>query len=776
MIELSNFDLSAIISKLNQGVTEDTASQGSEFEKILSAHLELSGIKSGIDSPLLDKLVEQMDISEISEATAFKLQPKGGFFDIESTEKNQIASASLPKFEVLPSGSESLLSEASKMKDMQESTGVFVDFSDGFKTLKNALLVNGVSPITTEQIKELPEATGVLVDFSDGFKALKNALLANGVSPITTEQIKELPEAKGVLVDFSDGFKAFKNALFAYNLNPIAAGYVAPETPKAANRQEAGLSNLSEALSSSAPFNFLSLVTEDPNTAVLKGDREGYASEFVVNHASTPRELGPSFQSLLASSKITSMTSERNQGSGPGVRTYSDSELAAPKSAGQIISEIQKSGKGAKAERLIAGSSLDQPSIVHAGDEGNESKSQSGRSDAGFVEIKRSDNSSDRRLKEGAPGGGNNIEQRSRLLNSYNGSYIETLSGQRQVLVGSRQSKYNMAELASELAVKEQVDMKSGKTNSREITPSQPSTIAHESNIQSFRHQDGLLGLSRGAQNRTRAMVEKSRVSYSKVGELKRHGQLRGIDAQQATNSTLQDISKVLSADDKKTGTKLDVINELTVGRIGDLPSADQATERRNNTTSTNLQLADPLTPLIVREDQAAEGIAKRTGPSTFQAELDFSGYDARRSILREELDQRVAQLIRGVRSQINSGQLNELQIKLHPRELGIITFGIELLDGNEISVKILSAPDDASKLMKEHWPAHWQDAGGKAPNLEAGEKGLFGSNSSPRSDGENDRNWERAAEDVADSAERFAEQDSNRDLAENGHNIDITI
>ena len=199
MIELSNFDLSAIISKLNQGVTEDTASQGSEFEKILSAHLELSGIKSGIDSPLLDKLVEQMDISEISEATAFKLQPKGGFFDIESTEKNQIASASLPKFEVLPSGSESLLSEASKMKDMQESTGVFVDFSDGFKTLKNALLVNGVSPITTEQIKELPEATGVLVDFSDGFKALKNALLANGVSPITTEQIKELPEATGCI-------------------------------------------------------------------------------------------------------------------------------------------------------------------------------------------------------------------------------------------------------------------------------------------------------------------------------------------------------------------------------------------------------------------------------------------------------------------------------------------------------------------------------------------------------------------------------------------------
>ena len=102
---------------------------------------------------------------------------------------------------------------------------------------------------------------------------MKNALLANGVSPITTEQIKELPEATGVLVDFSDGFKAFKNALFAYNLNPIAAGYVAPETPKAANRQDAGRSNVGEARSSSALVNVLSLVTEVPNTAVLKGAR-----------------------------------------------------------------------------------------------------------------------------------------------------------------------------------------------------------------------------------------------------------------------------------------------------------------------------------------------------------------------------------------------------------------------------------------------------------------------------------------------------------------------
>ena len=359
MIELSNFDLPAIINKLNQGVTEDAASHGSEFDKILSAHLELSGIKSGIDSPLLDKLVEQMDISENSQATTFRLQPEDYFFDIESIERIQIASASSPGSEALPSQSENLPSEASEMKYMQESTDVFVNFTDGFKALESALSVNDVSPITTEQTKELPESTGVLVDVSNESKA-------------------------------------FDKALFAYNFKPTSAEYGALESPKSRYRQEAGASNVSEALKNTVAVNFFSHAKKDPNTPVLNWDREGFASEFVLNHDSNSREVEPKFQSLLASSKITSVTPKRNEGSDSGVKTYSELELTGP-----IISEIRGSEMGTNAERLIAGNVSSQASTVHAKAEENESKfnSQSGRPDAGLVGIKRSDNGYNRRLE-----------------------------------------------------------------------------------------------------------------------------------------------------------------------------------------------------------------------------------------------------------------------------------------------------------------------------------------------------------------------------------------
>jgi len=60
MIELSNFDLSSIIGKLNQGVTKTDSDQGSEFERILSAQLELSGTESGKEYPLLSQRVDSI--------------------------------------------------------------------------------------------------------------------------------------------------------------------------------------------------------------------------------------------------------------------------------------------------------------------------------------------------------------------------------------------------------------------------------------------------------------------------------------------------------------------------------------------------------------------------------------------------------------------------------------------------------------------------------------------------------------------------------------------
>jgi uncharacterized protein YggU (UPF0235/DUF167 family) len=180
--------------------------------------------------------------------------------------------------------------------------------------------------------------------------------------------------------------------------------------------------------------------------------------------------------------------------------------------------------------------------------------------------------------------------------------------------------------------------------------------------------------------------------------------------------------------------------------------------------------------PSAIEKDPALEGSANRAVSSSIKAELDLTGYESRRELLREELDKRVGQLIRSVSSQIKSGQTNELQIKLHPRELGIITFGVELLDGNDISVKILNASEEATKLVKEHWPSHWQDGGAKVSNLEAGDRAFSGNNSDPNSERKENRSGKGASEDGADSMKRVAERDLAQGLAESAHNIDITI
>ena len=221
---------------------------------------------------------------------------------------------------------------------------------------------------------------------------------------------------------------------------------------------------------------------------------------------------------------------------------------------------------------------------------------------------------------------------------------------------------------------------------------------------------------------------------------------------------------------------KSDAPKLTTSGKINGLFGGMESTSSRNS-APMNLQPAETMSAaMVVKEEQPIESMVKRLGPSSFQAELDLSGYDTRRGLLREELDRRVGQLIRRVGSQIRSGQLNELHIKLHPRELGVVSFSVELLDGNDIGVKIVSASDDASKLLKEHWPSHWQDGGLKVSSQETGDKGLSGNSSNPYSEEKHDQEWEKTSEDAADSSRRLEERDPSQDLAENDHNIDITV
>ena len=63
-----------------------------------------------------------------------------------------------------------------------------------------------------------------------------------------------------------------------------------------------------------------------------------------------------------------------------------------------------------------------------------------------------------------------------------------------------------------------------------------------------------------------------------------------------------------------------------------------------------------------------------------------------------------------------------------------------------------------------------------KVSSQETGEKGLSGNSSNPYSEEKHDQKWEYTSEDAADSSRRSVERDPSQDLAENDHNIDITV
>ena len=108
MIELSHFDLSSIITKLNQGVEETSAGHGSDFEKVLSEHLELSGIKSGKPYPLLNTPEEKIDQNGVSDDPG-RLDIKNRS-DLSSLTLSKFADQSFPDNEHLRGLSKTLIS------------------------------------------------------------------------------------------------------------------------------------------------------------------------------------------------------------------------------------------------------------------------------------------------------------------------------------------------------------------------------------------------------------------------------------------------------------------------------------------------------------------------------------------------------------------------------------------------------------------------------------------------------------------------------------------
>ena len=824
MIELSNFDLSSIIGKLNQRVTKTDPEQGSEFEKILSAQLELSGIKSGIEFPILSQrggsigqknseeelsqlaiegisdlstlvhsnvdgrllrdnellpsqIIDPHDVGRIeltdvladrvggilpelsvvaefvSEAAAsetaspitFELQPADYFFDAERTEKNQIVKVSIPEPEVLNLGTQILLPEASIIKEIAEEGDLTSKIVDGVRQSEN--------------------------------------------SPLPIDSNTPVFE-----------FRSYSAQSVAYQ-EVIESGHEL------------------KARISPEGLELFALAIEDQNTAVFYGDREGNSTDEVLVQSAPRRGEGliESKPGLLGATPIFSQVIQELY---PVSKIDPQSEFDFAKAPAPPLQELPRSVLGGKVEPAV----LDEPSVkvsqpATVTEEGT-LRSRSDGIKSAVSEMTNIHFSHERQPNGQAHRQGISFGHRSESLESRNGPYIETLSGQRQVLVGGRPSRHAMVDLAGELGALARADeaparpkfgrtdLSSSSTNRLAMTqesdlqslkdqeglvglsreaPARPKlgrtdlsssstnrlAMTQESALHSLKNQEGLAGLSQEAQPQTRARLNKSRAAYSGIRQT---GYAQAVDSRVSGQDIIKYISKAQEIENIPSGVKHEVTSEASVGRISDILSPSSENRGSVRSTAAILQPAEFIVPPASQEDPAIESGAKRAVSSSIQAELDLTGYESRRELLREELDKRVGQLIRSVSSQIKSGQTNELQIKLHPRELGIITFGVELLDGNDISVKILNASEEATKLVKEHWPSHWQDGGAKVSNLEAGDRAFSGNNSDPNSERKENRSGKGASEDGADSMKPVPERDLAQGLAESAHNIDITI
>ena len=778
MIELSNFDLSSIITKLNQGVGETSAGHGSDFEKVLSEHLELSGIKSGKPYPLLNTPDEKIDQNGVSDDPG-KLDMKNRS-DLSSLTLSKLADQSFPDNERLRGSSKTpVAGERIGLED--------VSSNKLGETLATLPIIESAPEVDSSQFPISISFELRPIDYFFDIESAERDRLAK-LTISQSEALRSgfenrLPEASrsreisdttGQFLGFEDLPRHTENSSSTNNHGPLGEEFSLPQKPKTASEQDSILGHVNV---TPVIAEVTSIVTENPNAVVHVDSNGAKASEAILVPLSTLRRREALINKLSFSSAVTPGIFERNQRIDTAVRAYPDSELALTNASATFLPRLAKTEGGAGDKRLYLEGAITKP-IPRT--EGIVESPNSGSLDAPITGIQRKDKGSERNIDGRTYEQVRTIEQRPQLRTPHDGPYIETLSGQRQVLVGGRQSGPALADISSEIEVGGQGAIQSDSTSDRKVVRSQSSlinsTITNQSDVQLERGRDRFFGYTDDVNNRIRPRFDESSVSRPGAREARRDGQPRPVESMPASKSILKDISEVLELENDAVLIKSDASRLTTSGKTNGLFGGMERTSSRNS-APMNLQPAETMSAaMIVKEEQPIESMVKRLGPSSFQAELDLSGYDTRRDLLREELDRRVGQLIRRVGSQIRSGQLNELHIKLHPRELGVVSFSVELLDGNDIGVKIVSASDEASKLLKEHWPSHWQDGGLKVSSQESGDKGLSGNSSNPYSEEKNDQKWENTSEDAADSSRRLVERDPSQDLAENDHNIDITV
>ena len=779
MIELSHFDLSSIITKLNQGVEETSAGHGSDFEKVLTEHLELSGIKSGKPYPLLNTPEEKIDQNGVSDDP--------GRLDIKN--RSDLSSLTLSKFADQPFPDNEHLRGLSKTL-----------ISGGLIGLEENVPANklGETLATLPVVESAPEVDSsqspISISFElrpiDYFFDIESAE-RDRLAKLTISQSealrsgfeKQLPESSrtreisdttGQFLGFEDLLRQTENSSSTNNHGPLGEEFSLPQKPKTASEQDSILGHVN-VMPVTAELS--SIVTENPKAMVDVDSNGAKASEAILVPLSTLRRREASINKLSFSSAVTPGIFERNQRIDTAVRAYPDSQSALTNASATFLPRIVKTEGGAGDNRLYLEGARTKPIPRN---EGIVESPKSGSLDAPITGIQRKDKGSERNIDGRTYEQVRTLEQRPQLRNPHDGPYIETLSGQRQVLVGGRQSGPALSDISSEIEVAGQGAIQSDRTNDRKVVRSQSSLIdskiTNQSDMQLKRGSDTAFGYANDVNNRIRPSFDESSVSRPGVREARRDGQPRPVESMPAKKSILKDIPKALELESDALLIKSDASKLTTSGKINGLFGGMESTSSRNS-APMNLQPAETMSAaMVINEEQPTESMVKRLGPSSFQAELDLSGYDTSRGLLREELDRRVGQLIRRVGSQIRSGQLNELHIKLHPRELGVVSFSVELLDGNDIGVKIVSASDEASKLLKEHWPSHWQDGGLKVSSQETGDRGLSGNSSNPYSEEKHDQKRENTSKDATDSSRRLVERDPSQDLAENDHNIDITV
>ena len=779
MIELSHFDLSSIITKLNQGVEETSAGHGSDFEKVLSEHLELSGIKSGKPYPLLNTPEEKIDQNGVSDDPGrLDIENRS---DLSSLTHSKFADQSYPDNEHLRGLSKTPIS--GRLIELEENVP-----SNKLGETLAALPV--IEPAPEVDSSQSPISISFELRPIDYFFDIESAerdrlakltisqseALRSGFENQRSEssRTREISDTTGQFLGFEDLLRQTENSSSTNNHGPSGDEFSLPQKPKTAFEHDPILGHVN-VMPVTAELS--SIVTEEPKAVVDVDSNGAKASEAILVPLSTLRRRGASINKLSFSSAVTPGIFERNQRIDKAVRAYPDSESAVTNASVTFLPRIIKTEGGAGDNRLYLEGARTKPIPRN---EGIVESPKSGSLDAPITGIQRKEKGSERNVDGRIYEQVRTLEQRPQVRNPHDGPYIETLSGQRQVLVGGRQSGPALADISSEIEVAGQGAIQSDRTNDRKEVRSQSSlidsTITNQSDMQLKRGRNKAFGYTNDVNSRIRPSFDESSVSRPGVREARRDGQPKPVESMPARKSILKDIPKALELESDAVLIKSDASKLTTSGKINGLFGGMESTSSRDS-APMNLQPAETMSAaMVVNEEQPTESMFKRLGPSSFQAELDLSGYDTRRGLLREELDRRVGQLIRRVGSQIRSGQLNELHIKLHPRELGVVSFSVELLDGNDIGVKIVSASDEASKLLKEHWPSHWQDGGLKVSSQETGDRGLSGNSSNPYPEEKPDQKRENTSKDVADSSRRLVERDPSQDLAENDHNIDITV